>query len=87
MGLGLGLGLGLGSCTARMVGVSPAGATTQPTRHPVALAVLLTALMTQVRSAIPGNVARLMCAGGAPSPPSPPPPPPPMGLPWKTMCS
>eukprot|EP00964_Phaeocystis_antarctica_P080654 scaffold50386_cov65-Phaeocystis_antarctica.AAC.1 len=48
------------SCTARIVGVSAAGATTQPTLHPVALAVLLTALTMHVRAAIPGSVARLM---------------------------
>ena len=66
-----------------MVGVSSAGASTQPTRQPVALAVFETALTTHVRSAIPGSVARLMWPPSRPARLTLPPPP----AASKIMCS
>ena len=54
---------GVGACTtsvswtARIAGVRCGGASTQPMRQPVALAVLEMELTTMVRSRIPGQVA------------------------------
>ena len=45
------------SWTARIAGVRCGGASTQPIRQPVALAVLEIELTTMVRSRIPGHVA------------------------------
>ena len=49
------------SCTARMLGVCALGATTQPTRQPVARAVLESAFTTSVRLAIFGSCASEVC--------------------------